>query len=46
MTDDICHLENICRNEHYPLSPRKLVDKQAIEDELNIDGVKHALACF
>ena len=28
-----------------PLSP-KLVDKQAIEDELNIDGGKHVLACF
>ena len=28
-----------------PLSP-KLADKQAIEDELNINGGKHALACF
>ena len=28
-----------------PLSP-KLADKQAIEDELNIDGGKHVLACF
>ena len=24
----------------------KLVDKQAIEDELNIDGGKHILACL
>ena len=28
-----------------PLSP-KLADKQAIEDELNIDGGKYVLACF
>ena len=28
-----------------PLS-LKLTDKQAIEDELNIDGGKHVLACF
>ena len=28
-----------------PFSP-KLVDKQAIEDELNIDGGKHVLPCF
>ena len=28
-----------------PLCP-KLADKQAIEDELNIDGGKHVLACF
>ena len=28
-----------------PLSP-KLADKHAIEDELNIDGGKHLLACF
>ena len=28
-----------------PLSP-KLANKQAIEDELNIDGDKHVLACY
>ena len=28
-----------------PLSP-KLAYKQAIEDDLNIDGNKHVLACF
>ena len=28
-----------------PLNP-KLANKQAIEDELNIDGGKHILACF
>ena len=27
------------------LSPKR-ADKQAIEDELNIDGGKHDLACF
>ena len=28
-----------------PLSPKR-ADKQAIEDELNIDGGKRVLACF
>ena len=35
-------MENICRTEQSP----KLADKQAIEDELNIDGGKHVLACL
>ena len=43
-TDDMCYLENICRTEQ-PLSPKR-ADKQAIEDELNIDGGKRVLACF
>ena len=43
-TDDICCLENVCELNK-PLSP-KLPDKQAIEDELDIDGGKPVLACF
>ena len=43
-TDDICYLENIFSTEQ--LFIFKLADKQATEDELNIDEGKHVLACF
>ena len=45
--DDICYRENIYRTTrvNIPLSPT-LANKQAIEEELNIDGGKPVLPCF